>query len=159
MGPSSFLLNAGDLSAYTFNASDDGGEQVQVNILGGLPANATLLQIDSTTYTFTWRLSDPNHVSNLTFYASDSFGVVGVLSPEIVVCACQNGGNCTTEGVLSAQNNVMIMNCICPSGMHPMYVITCSHNFQPLCYKMVLLSVMAYTECDYYVLEVLIGSV
>ena len=117
VGPSSFLLNAGELSVYTFNASDDGGEQVQVNILGGLPANATLLQVNSTTYNFTWRLTNPNHASNLTFYASDSFGVVGVLSPEIVVCACQNGGNCTSEGMLSAQNNVLIMNCICPSGM------------------------------------------
>ena len=117
MGPSSFLLNAGELSIYTFNASDDSEEQVQVNIVGGLPANATFLQVDSTTYTFTWRLTDPNYVSNLTFYASDSSGAVGVLSPEIVVCACQNGGNCTTEGVLSAQNNVLIMNCICPSGM------------------------------------------
>ena len=117
MGPSSFLLNAGELTIYTFNASDDSGEQVQVNILSELLANATLLQVNSTTYNFTWSLSDPNHVSNLTFYASDSSGAVGVLSPEIVVCACQNGGNCTTEGVLSAQNNVLIMNCICPSGM------------------------------------------
>ena len=126
MGPSSFLLNAGELSIYTFNASDDSEEQVQVNIVGGLPANATFLQVDSTTYTFTWRLTDPNHVSNLTFYASDSSGAVSVLSPEIVVCACRNGGNCTTEGVLSAQNNVMIMNCICPSGMS-IYVANVFH--------------------------------
>jgi len=115
-GNNSFQVYTGILSAYTFNVSDDNDDQVQVNIVGGTPANGNLIRVNSTTYTFTWNLMDPGLASNLTFYASDSLGAVGVLSPRIVVCGCQNRGNCTSDGVLSPQNNILIMNCYCPSG-------------------------------------------
>ena len=80
-GNSSFQVYTGILSAYTFNVSDDSDDQVQVNIVGGTPANGNLIRVNSSTYTFTWNLMDPGLASNLTFYASDSLGAVGVLSP------------------------------------------------------------------------------
>ena len=48
------------------------------------------------------------------FSAIDSLEAAVTFSPRLELCACQNEGNCTLDGVIS--DTVTIMNCICPPG-------------------------------------------
>ena len=52
----------------------------------------------------------------LTFIATDSLGAIAFLQPQLLVCPCQNEGNCTTGGLLDTAANPLLMNCLCNPG-------------------------------------------
>ena len=68
-----------------------------------------------TEYKFIWELLE---VSNDTveFVATDSFSATSQLAPTIEMCACENGGVCTLDGVTNLDQNPIVMNCNCPDG-------------------------------------------
>lgn len=104
-------MTVGQTSTYTFTVTDE-EESIDVTVLG---LDSSSLTQDGNIYTFSWTITavvnDP-----ITFVATDSMNVVSTLSPLIEVCNCQNGGNCTLEGVLSIENNTIDMNCQCTPG-------------------------------------------
>lgn len=109
-GPESFRVNTGQTSTYTFTVTDE-DESVDVTVQG--PSTQSLTQ-NGNTYTFSWTVSEVN--VQVTFVATDSMNVVSTLSPLIEVCACQNNGNCTLEGVLGIEENIIDMRCECTPG-------------------------------------------
>ena len=108
-----FRVNTGVASIY--NLTVDGG---QVDVVGGLPANSALMEDSDTSglYYFTWTLLSPTATS-VSFIATNSMGGVSLLSPRIEICACANGGICTSDGFLGTQNNAVVLQCKCPDGM------------------------------------------
>ena len=53
-----------------------------------------------------------------------SFQIVGnmhtaysLFRPQVQLCDCQNGGTCTTDGVLQYDDNFILLQCICLAGM------------------------------------------
>lgn len=103
-------MNIGQTSTYTFTVTDE-EESVVVTVQG---VETQSLTQDGNTYTFSWTVSEVN--AQVTFVATDSMNAVSTLSPLIEVCACQNGGNCTVEGVLAIENNIIDMHCQCTQG-------------------------------------------
>ena len=119
VGPSVFYVMIGEESLYTFNATDDSGD-FTLMVEGGLPPNATIDSIDSS-YTLTWTLrSTPNQLTDfnktIQIIARDALNATSLLAPQIRICACGEGGNCTTEGVLNISVNPLILNCDCTPG-------------------------------------------
>lgn len=108
-----FEVTIGQPSVY--NMTVLGG---QLEVLGGLPADSILTEDPSTSglYIFTWTLSNPIDTP-VTFVASNSMGGFAVHSPRIGICACANGGECSEDGFLGTNNNIVILQCICPEGM------------------------------------------
>jgi hypothetical protein len=51
----------------------------------------------------------------LAFVANDSQGASSIFTPNVEVCACVNGGNCTKDGLLSSDATI-VLNCVCPEG-------------------------------------------
>lgn len=51
----------------------------------------------------------------LMFVANDSQGAVSCFTPIVEVCACANGGKCTTDGLITS-NSTIIMRCLCDDG-------------------------------------------
>ena len=87
---------------------------------GGLPDNANL-QVDGSLYTLTWTLSLPLHQINvfnktMQIIAKDELNATALLAPQIHICACGEGGNCTSEGLLNVSSNPLILNCDCSPG-------------------------------------------
>ena len=74
-----------------------------------------LLDLGNGTYTFHWTLRDTRDLF-LSIIASDSAGASSMLVPQLEVCGCMNGGQCTLDGVLDAVAPVVILNCMCPEG-------------------------------------------
>lgn len=111
-----FRVNVGFESIYTFTVTDDSDSDITVGIVGDM-LDGSVLERSGTTYTFKWTLAAPTNASSLVFYANDSLNAVSVLNPRVEMCACQNNGNCTLDGVEPAVNNIVIMTCNCPGGM------------------------------------------
>lgn len=112
VGSDTFQVDLNRQSAYTFNATDEGN--FTVTISGDLPSNSSLENIGSL-YTFTWTLREIVN-RTLTFLATDSLSAVSMLQPQLLICACENNGTCTTNGLLSTDQNPLIMNCECQPG-------------------------------------------
>lgn len=108
----SFIVNIGTPS--TFDLSIDVGV---LSVLGDMPENSMLVADNSTSglYHFTWMLSEAN-ADPITFIATGPQGAVSTFSPYILLCACENDGVCTGEGILGSFNNVILLNCNCPEG-------------------------------------------
>lgn len=66
-------------------------------------------------YSFSWTLQEPTDLS-LSFVATNSMNALSLLTPRVKICACSNGGTCTLDGILSIQNNSVVMACECPEG-------------------------------------------
>ena len=109
---STFVVTVGRPSVYYFTVD---ASNVTVGVVGGVPIGATLMGVHGM-YTFTWTLEGPLNLS-LTFSAMDSYNVTSLLSVRVEVCACQNGGNCTLDGLVGvALGQSVVMNCVCSKG-------------------------------------------
>ena len=113
-GPTTFQVNIGEESIYTFNATDEGDTFI-VTVMGGLPEGSALEE-DGGIYMFRWTLMDPNIVISLAFLATDSEGASASLNPRVEICNCQNNGNCTVGGVENLDNTTILLNCECLDG-------------------------------------------
>ena len=109
-GSAVFMVNIGQPSTYQFSVSDS--DSFVLNIVGSLSGN---LEVDSEAHTFTVNV-DHMPTSTVSFVAKDSLNASSLLDPQVLICACQNEGNCTLEGVLNRDADPLIMNCICPEG-------------------------------------------
>lgn len=101
-------------TAYTI-VVEDIGDNFTLSILGELPPNSVLDDMGEGVYVFRW---NPLEVTTapLVFAANDSRGALSIFVPNVEVCACVNGGNCTKDGLLST-NATTILNCMCPEGI------------------------------------------
>ena len=109
-------MSIGQLAIYTFTVTDESGS-AEVKVQGELTPNTSTLAQNGNTYFFSWKVVEIKDYS-LTFVAVDSMNVVSTLSPRVEICACQNNGVCTLEGILGTMGNVIDMECECPPGMY-----------------------------------------
>ena len=112
-GNASYMVIIGQPSYYYFVVEDT--NDVTVGVVGGVPPGATLVSTHGQ-HTFTWTLGWVQNVS-LVFFAIDSSNLTSFLSVQVELCACQNGGNCTLDGLVGvASGQSVIMNCVCGRG-------------------------------------------
>ena len=104
----------GKVTTYSFIVTDDGGS-VEVTVQGALTPDTYGHRKYGKVYIFSWKVSEIKDYS-LTFVAVDSMNTVSTLSPQVEICACQNNGVCTLEGILGIMGNVIDMGCECPPG-------------------------------------------
>ena len=125
-GAISFMVKIGQPSSYQFSVSDS--DSFALNILGNLSGT---LERNSEAHMFTVYLA---HVttSTVSFVARDSLNASSLLDPQVLICACQNDGNCTLEGVLNRDADPLIMNCVCPEGTLFAVMFNNSYNTAPL---------------------------
>ena len=109
-------MTIGEASQYQFNVSDD-RDIFNVSVVGGLPANTELTRNENV-FTLTWELANSQNSRALSFVAYDDLDARASLDPQIQVCACENGGNCTLNGILNSEVNPIILNCECDPGMY-----------------------------------------
>ena len=120
--PETFMATVGEESVYTFTVSSD-SQNISVIILHEgeeiLPSGVQLNNPDGDSYTITWTPADNTYVLNLTIVAMDSnFDTSSFFNPVVQLCACENGGNCTTDGLLASDFSFIILNCECPEGSY-----------------------------------------
>ena len=109
-GSAIFRVNLGVESVFSINVTDP-GDNFTLELQGGLPSDSILEKISDGQYIFTWNLTETTN-RTLEFIANDTGGAVTVFIPRVEVCPCQNGGNCTLNGVDSDDATVN-MNCQC----------------------------------------------
>jgi len=97
---------------YSFTATDEG--DITIAVQGPQPDTYTFT-VNGNMRTFSWTVMEPSNAS-VTFVATDSLSATSTLSPRVEMCACQNGGNCTLDGILGIDGNTVIMRCECPPG-------------------------------------------
>ena len=117
VGPPTLLVTLGEEAELVFTVTDD-NNLFNVSVVGGLPVNSTLTstpQDGFMSYTFSWTIFEIVDVS-LMFEARDERNAVSVLSVQVQICACQNGGECTLDGLLSSSDRTVVLNCNCPEG-------------------------------------------
>ena len=126
--PETFMATVGNESVYTFTVSSD-SENINVIILHEgeetLPSGVQLNNFDGDSWTITWTPVDNTAVLNLTIVAVDvdMNNISSFFNPVVQLCACGNGGNCTTDGLLDIDYSFVVLNCECPEGieLHVMY--------------------------------------
>ena len=107
-------MDVGSESIYTFNVTDM-DDTFNVSVVGGLPDDSELIR-DGNSFEFRWRLMEAGNIT-VVFSAVDSMNAGSVLRPTVEICACENDGNCTLEGILGIDAlNPIILNCECPQG-------------------------------------------
>ena len=116
------MATVGEESVYTFTVSSD-SQNINVIILHEgeetLPSGVQLNNPDNDSYTITWTPADNTSVLNLTIVAMDPNleNISSFFNPVVQLCACENGGNCTSDGLLANDFSFIILNCECPEGM------------------------------------------
>ena len=97
---------------FNFRVSDP-NDNFTLNVLNA-SGNYSLQRISREEFAFNWKL---DYITNdpLIFIANDSSGAASFFSPIIEVCACTNGGYCTSAGI-STTNATITMRCVCPKG-------------------------------------------
>ena len=115
------MATVGEESVYTFTVSSD-SQNINVIILHEgeetLPSGVLLNNPDGDSYTITWTPADNTSVLNLTIVAVDPNleNISSTLNPFVQLCACENGGNCTTDGLLDIHYRFVVLYCECPEG-------------------------------------------
>ena len=121
--PEIFLATVGEESVYTFTVTSD-SDNINVMVLQNegedmLPDDVVVMN-DGDTYSITWT-ADNYTVLNLTIVATDLSNpqnISSMFAPTVQLCACQNEGNCTTNGLLNTDSTYVVMNCECPGGTY-----------------------------------------
>ena len=134
-GNSTFIVAVEQVSIYDFTVEDI-DDNITVGVVGGLSYDATLVGYKGA-YTFSWTIPKVDNVS-LTFFAMDSFNATSILSVQLQVCACRNGGNCTSTGLSYIEAQSIIMRCDCPKGMYILVIY-------PLCLMQSLQHMMVHS--------------
>ena len=95
IGPSTFMVTLGTMSKYVFNATDKNDFNVSIDdeLFDGH------LSQDGDIFTFILNLTEFEN-KTLTFIATDDLGAIAFLQPQLLICPCENNGNCTTGGLL-----------------------------------------------------------
>jgi len=123
--PQVFFGMVGSESNYTVSIiSDVGNINFAFNGTVGIdsfPSNVRLSQVNSTTVSLLWT---PLHHNEFFVLDVISFLVIenrptaySLLRPQVQLCNCQNGGTCTTDGVLQYDANFILLQCVCLTGM------------------------------------------
>lgn len=106
-----FNITVGIENIYTFDVEDsDDNFTVTVN-----PNEGQLVDNGNGMYTFHWMVSTIP-IKAVVFRAEDARGAVVLLSPQLHVCSCFNGGLCTLDGVSILSSLVINMTCLCTEG-------------------------------------------
>ena len=103
----------GEVNVYNFEVEDS--TNFTVRIEGGIPQGSNLSANGDGRYIFSWMPEAVPTVA-LTFIAEDDQGAITIHSPLLLVCTCYNGGECTTEGVLTSDQLIQHLTCICTEG-------------------------------------------
>lgn len=114
-GSSVFMIMVGQESTYNIQANDS--DEFTLKHLGDLPGQ--LISHGNGAHSFTVNLSHNETLMNnetVSFVATDSMNATTLLNPQVHLCACQYGGNCTLDGVQNRNIDPVILNCICPEG-------------------------------------------
>ena len=120
---------------YTFTVTSD-NDNINVMVLHDgedmLPDGVVVNDLDGDSYSITWT-ADNSTVLNLTIVANDpsNENVSSMFIPTVQLCACENGGNCTTNGLLNTDFSFVVLNCVCPAGTLLCY---CSYIQYIACY-------------------------
>ena len=115
------MATVGEESVYTFTVSSE-SQNISVIILHEgeetLLSGVQLNGPDGDIYSITWTPADNTSVLNLTIVAMDPNleNISSFFNPVVQLCACENGGNCTTDGLLANDFSFIILNCECPEG-------------------------------------------
>ena len=119
--PETFMATVGEESVYTFTVNSD-SENINVIILHEgeetLPSGVQLNNPDGDSWTITWTPADNTSVLNMTIVAMDlNFeNISSIFNPVVQLCACENGGNCSTDILLDIDYSFIVLNCECPGG-------------------------------------------
>ena len=121
----------GSESNYTFSVISSTGiaavaiaiNETVRNTNDSLPSNMKLVQVNSTTLSLLWT---PLHRYETFTLDLIRFVLLGnsepialsrsLITPQIQLCDCQNGGTCTTDGVLQYDQNFILLQCLCLTG-------------------------------------------
>ena len=115
------MATVGEESVYTFTVSSD-SQNINVIILHEgeetLPSGVQLNNPDGDSYTITWTPADNTALLNITIVAADlnMKNISSIFNPVVQLCACENGGNCTTDGLLINDFSFIVLNCECLEG-------------------------------------------
>ena len=115
------MATVGEESVYTFTVSSDSQNINAIILHEGeetLPSGVQLNNPDDDSYTITWSPADNTSVLNLTIVAVDPnlANISSIFNPVVQLCACENGGNCTTDGLLVTDFSFVVLICECPGG-------------------------------------------
>ena len=113
-GPATLLVDLGVEARLVLNVSDD-SNNFTVSILGGLPENSNLERTGPSEYIFTWMLNEIVN-NTLEFEARDELNATAVHNVQVQICACENGGNCTINGIIGTAAGNILLNCECSEG-------------------------------------------
>lgn len=101
----------------SFNLSVVDTNLASFSIVSGDVEGSVLVESSNMSlYTFTWTpvaiIDGP-----IVFVATDDLGASSQYEPQVEFCQCQNGSQCTLEGILNQLANPVDLNCICATGM------------------------------------------
>jgi len=109
------MVTAGELFAANIRVNDTNLRELV--ILNGPVQGGSLTRDDNdiSLYTFTW-IPAPPFNRTIIFLATDDLNANFRYEPIIEICQCENGGNCTLNGILDRTANPIDLNCICSEG-------------------------------------------
>ena len=121
--PETFIATVREESVYTFTVSSDSQNIIVIILHEGetiLPSGVQLNNPNGDSYTITWTPPDNTSMLNLTIVAMDpnNENISSFFDPVVQLCACENGGNCTTNGLLANDFSFIVLNCECPPGKY-----------------------------------------
>ena len=91
-----------------------------INGVSSFPDNVRLMRVGFDTAVILWTPLSYNET-----FVLDVYGFMehrgqptawSVFTPQIQLCNCQNGGTCTTDGVLQYESSFVIVQCLCTPG-------------------------------------------
>ena len=114
-GPGTYEIFLGQEAIYNFTVSDE-GDTFTVMVDVSAPEEFFVVDEGNGKYSLRWSVQDTANLS-LIITATDSAGTSSQLIPQLLFCACTNGGECTLNGVLDLIAPVVVLACICPEGI------------------------------------------
>ena len=116
-----FHVTVGVENVFTFEVKVDSNYTVSVE---GVSDGGQLVDNGAGSYTFRWMVTVAP-TSSVIFRAVDSIGANAVLIPVLHVCACFNGGECSSDGSIDSGNLIINMTCTCIEGEIILFIHVC----------------------------------